>query len=108
MVGELGEHAHRLVPLGLDAVLRLVDLGERRGELVLGLLLPRLILGGGVVQLLLLDAQPFFLAPQQLQPDAEQPHFLLVLHLPGRDRLALTLRELHLLLLQAELLVDAV
>ena len=100
VVGEAGEHAHRLVPLGLHRVLRVVDLLQRS--------LQGLVLGAGVGQLLLLDAQALLLAPEQLQPHRQQRDFLLALHLPRRDRLPLALRELHLLLVQPQLLVEAV
>src|SRR2546429_644253 len=55
-----------------------------------------------------LGAQPSLLARDQPQPPPEPAEPLLVLHLPRRDRFALAGRELHLLLVQPQLLVDPV
>src|SRR5205814_6951985 len=108
VIGQSREDAHRLVPFAFHRVLRVVDFLERRLQRLLGLLLARLVLGGGIGQLLLLQAQPLLFAPEQLEAHSEERDLLLVLRLAGSDGLPLPLGELHLLLGEAELLVDGV
>ena len=86
---------------GMDALGGVV---ERR----LGLRAPRLVFGGGVGQLLPLGVESFFFASEELEALPQQADLVLVLHLPRGDRLALALRELHLLFRETQLLVDAV
>jgi hypothetical protein len=92
------EHRHGLVPLGLDGVLRGVDPSGRVVERRLRLRAARLVLDRRVGELLLLGVEPVLLAREQLEALPEQPDLVLMLHLPRRDRFALALRELHLLL----------
>ena len=108
VIRELGEDADRLVALPFHRMLGVVDLLERGLQGFLGVPLLRLVLGGGVGELLLLDPQLLFLAAEMRQAHSQQRHFLPVLRLPAGDGLALPLRELHLLLGEAQLLVDAV
>src|SRR5438093_718601 len=108
VVGQSREAGHRLVPLAFHRLVPRVDFLERPPQTPVGLLLARLVLGGGIGQLLLLQAQPLLFSPEQLEAHSEERDLLLVLRLAGSDGLPLPLGELHLLLGEAELLVDGV
>ena len=108
VVGQPGQHRHRLVPFGLDRVLGGVDALGRLVQRRFGLRAPRLVFGVRVGELPPLGVEALLLAGEQLEPLAEQTDLVLVLDLPRGDRFALALRELHLLLGEAQLLVDAV
>ena len=90
MVRQLGEDADRLVPLSFHRVLRVVDEPQRGLERVLGLPLPGLVLRRGVGELLLLDAQAFLFAAQQLQArmkaDSDRSRFRAQVHEPVAGR----------------------